>query len=97
MQKKFDESKKIELSCLIADNLPVFRAKLGITQQELADRIGITRNTLTTFERKKKKLSWCYFVSLYLIFSMNQETKLLMDSLSIHSVELEKYFLFKHD
>lgn len=36
----------------IVDNLTVFRAKLGITQKDLADRIGSDKNKLNHIENK---------------------------------------------
>ena len=64
-------------------NLPVLRAKAGITQAQLADCVGITRQTLTAIENGSRKLTWSNYLALCYIFSRSKETAALMDFLNI--------------
>lgn len=59
---------RTELTKRLADNLPVLRARLDITQQQLAERLGLARNTITAIEKRKMPLSWVNFVALALLF-----------------------------
>ena len=75
----------------MADNLPTLRAKLGLTQEDLADLVGVSRHTVISMETKKRPMTWNTFLSLILIFSGNSETKLLLKVLGILTQELEAF------
>lgn len=77
---------------LMAQNLPVLRASLGITQTELAEMIGITRQTLSAAEVGSRPLSWGNFVSLLFIFTQNEQTCRLLELLGIYTDELKSMF-----
>lgn len=65
-------------------NLAMLRTKLGLTQVQLADLIGVSRHTIMQIENKKAKLSWNTFLSLLLIFIKNPETDKLLNILDIY-------------
>ena len=48
----------------MADNLAMLRTKLGLTQVQLANLIGVSRHTIMQVENKKAKLSWNTFHSI---------------------------------
>lgn len=72
----------------MADNLAMLRTKLGLTQEQLANLIGVSRHTIMQVENKKIKLSWNTFLSLLLIFIKNPETDKLLNILEIYTEEL---------
>lgn len=82
---------KQELIGRMADNLPVLRAKLGFTQEEIAHRIGVSRHTIIFIENKKRPMTWNTFLSLILVFSGNEDTMLLMKVMNIYTDELETF------
>jgi DNA-binding XRE family transcriptional regulator len=43
---------------LLTDELPVLRARLKISQDELSRRVGISRQTYSLIETKKQKMTW---------------------------------------
>ena len=53
---------------LLSENLASFRAKAGITQAELANLIGISRQTYNAIESGQRVMSWNTYLSLLLFF-----------------------------
>lgn len=88
------KSKKMYCETL-AENLPVLRAKLGVNQEQLAERIGISRNMLAIIETKKKEMSWVTFVALNLLFLKNESTAAVFKSLNIYDEKLDDFLMFK--
>lgn len=53
MQKEFNKNEAVKN---MTDNLRVLRNKLNLTQDELARKIGISRQTIADIENKKRIL-----------------------------------------
>lgn len=68
-----EEEKNLMISRLV-DELPVLRTKMGVSQDELANMIGISRQTYSSLETSKRKMTWSIFLSLLLIFDYNEQT-----------------------
>jgi len=66
----------------------MLRTKLGLTQVQLANLIGVSRHTIMLVENKKAKLSWNTFLSLLLVLIKNPETDKLFNILEIYTEEL---------
>lgn len=76
----------------MADNLPVLRKKLKLTQEDLARIVGSSRSTVMEIETKKRKMTWTTFLSLVLLFDKNEDTAVLLRALDIYTDELDAYF-----
>ena len=76
----------------MTENLPVLRAKLRLSQEELAKMVGISRYTIMLIETRKRKMTWNTFLSLVLLFDKNDDTQMLMRVLGIYTEQLEAYF-----
>ena len=76
----------------MAENLPVLRAKLNLTQTELADIIGVSRQTIATAETGAREMSWSTFISLLFLFRHNEPTDALLPILGILTPELSNMF-----
>lgn len=63
------------------NELPVLRVGLGLSQAELAERIGISRQTYNSFENGKKEMPWTTFMALIVVFQNNARTKRMLDSI----------------
>lgn len=78
----------------MAENLPLLRIKLNMTQEALCNIIGISRQTVVQAERNKK-LSWNTYLSLVLIFLMDERTRELMLFLQIYPPEFQEALFCK--
>lgn len=80
-----ERSKFIEALTL---NLPALRTQAEISQEELANLIGLSRQTYGAIERKVRKMTWSTYLSLVLFFDYNQKTHKMIRMLSIFPREL---------
>ena len=71
----FTEQEREALISRLADELPVLRLKIGLSQDELANLLGISRQTYSTIETKRRKMMWSTYLSLVLIFYHNEQTR----------------------
>ena len=88
------ESKELDKEKLIknmTDNLPMLRTRLGLTQEELAEKIGVSRSTLLLIENKKRDMTWNTFLSLVLVFVKNEATDKLLNVLEIYTDEFHDF------
>jgi DNA-binding XRE family transcriptional regulator len=77
----------------MTENLKVLRNKLGLTQDELSKKIGISRQTLVNIENKKREMLWNTFVALITVFRAEPGTSDLLDYFGIYTNELSKYLI----
>lgn len=68
------DEERTKLINQLVNELPVLRTKLGISQDEMASMLGITRQTYSTIETRRRKMSWAVFLSLILIFDNSEQT-----------------------
>ena len=68
------KEEKEKLITTLTPELVVLRAKAGISQEELSDLIGVSRQTYSAIERGAKQMSWSTFLSLILFYDCNQKT-----------------------
>ena len=73
----------------MADKLLVLRTMIRLSQAELAQMIGVSRQTIIAMETNKRPISWTSFLSLVLVFSKNQNTNQLLKLYGIYTDELE--------
>ena len=78
----------------MAENLPTLRTRLGLSQTQLADSIGVTRQTISSIENQVRELSWTNFLSLLFLFLQNADTAKLLPVMGIYTDELENVFSF---
>ena len=86
-----DEQQRNALINNMAENLPVLRKKLGMTQDELAGMVGVSRSTLASIEGKKRNMTWSMFLSLLLVFTKNKETDKLLSAMEIYTDEFNEF------
>lgn len=86
---ELNDDKKEQLINLLTEELPVLRAKIGLSQNELSNIIGVSRQTYSAIETKKRKMTWATFVTLILFFEHNEKTRPLLKSVGAFPESLE--------
>lgn len=82
-----DEYKSISIELLV-ENLPSLRARIGITQEELANVLGVSRQTYYSLENRNREMSWSMFLSIVFIFDSIEETHEMIRDLRIFPIDL---------
>lgn len=80
---------KDHLISILTEELPVLRAKIGLSQDELSNIVGISRQTYSAIETNKRKMSWNTFLSLLLVFGYNEKTATMLEMSGAFPVELK--------
>lgn len=86
------DSEKGEFIAALTPNLPALRTQAEISQEELANLIGVSRQTYSAIERKIRRMSWSTYLSLVLFFDHNQKTHKMLRMLSIFPKKLITQF-----
>ena len=87
------EINKNELTKKMSDNLLMFRKKLRLKQAELAEKIGISRQTLLEIEKGRRTMQWNTFVALLTVFRADCGTSDLLGYFGIYTPELGRYLI----
>ncbi len=74
---------------LLRGELPVLRAKARVSQEDIAERIGISRQTYSSIETGKREMSWTTFLALIAFFQNNESTKGMISEINGLSEGLE--------
>ena len=80
--------KKMLMEKLSAE-LPALRAKMGSSQAELGELIGVSSQTYSMIETQKKEMAWSVYMSLILVFSSNPKTASLLEFCGAFPAELQ--------
>ena len=86
--KTNEEDCRSHLMETLTYELPVLRARLGISQQELAEKVGTSRQTYNNIETGKKKINWLTFNALIAAFESNDETNAMLEKIDGFKNEL---------
>lgn len=84
------EKEKDKIVKEFVELLPMLRARLGITQKELGERVGATRQTILFVENKRRQLIWSMFLSLAFLFVMDSRTRPFLMASGVINEELSK-------
>lgn len=58
----------------LRNDLPVLRARVGLSQEVIADKIGVSRQTYSSIETGKREMAWTTFLALVAFFQNNEQT-----------------------
>ena len=75
----------------MVDNLPVIRKKLRLSQEALADIIGMDRSSVARIETGKMKMSWSIFMLLLLYFDKNEAISASLMTFNIYDKTIDDY------
>ena len=68
-------------------NLPVLRAAAGLTQAQLGEKVGVSRQTIVVIENEKSPLTWSLYLAMVCVFGLYQESLELLNILDIFSAD----------
>jgi len=86
------DAEKDEFIATMTPNLPALRTQAEISQEELANLIGVSRQTYSAMERKVRRMSWSTYLSLVLFFDHNKKTHKMLRMLHLFPQELVTRF-----
>ena len=86
------EEEKNSLIEKLTPELPLLRAKAEISQEEIANIIGTSRQTYGAIERKSRKMSWNTYLSLVWFYDYNRKTHKMIRKINAFPHELIKKF-----
>lgn len=64
------------------NELPVLRARARASQEVIAEKIGISRQTYSGIETGKREMRWTIFLALLAFFQNNEQTKTMIDQIN---------------
>ena len=67
----------------MVENLSLLRTATSLTQEQLAEKVGVSRQTIIAIEKKKRCLSWTLYLALIAIFIANEKSNELIRNLKI--------------
>lgn len=90
MNSEYTDKIRHNLIELLRSELPVLRTKAKVSQEEIAIKIGVSRQTFSSIETGKREMSWTVFLALIAFFQNNDSTRQMLDNLEGLSDGLEK-------
>ena len=85
-------NEKSGLCQLMGSNLSTLREKSELTQDELSERLGLSRQTISAIENGKRDMQWSTFASLIMFFASDNELRQIMIAMGIVTFKTEKMF-----
>lgn len=86
-----DDYKSASIS-ILQNNLAPLRARIGISQEEIANIIGLTRQSYCSIEAGKREMTWATYLSLVFVFDSICATSEMMEELRIFPIDLVMRF-----
>lgn len=86
------ESEKIIYIDALTPELNALRAKAGISQEGLANFIGISRQSYGAIERRTRRMTWNIYLSLILFYDYNMKTHEMLRRISTFPHALMKLY-----
>lgn len=81
MNNNTNEKEKLDLMMTLTPELPVLRARLGISQEKMAQNIGVSRQTYGGIENGTRKMTWTIFMALIATLDLNEATFVMLDQI----------------
>ena len=80
-----EETERNRLIEIMTEELPILRARMRISQGDLARSIGISRQTYSLIETRKQKMTWVTYMALIGFFVGNSKTKKHLSDLGLYT------------
>lgn len=89
----FTSEEKSQLIARLTKELPALRGAAKATQDEIANAIGVSRQTYNAVEMQKRKMTWNTYMSLILFFDYNPNTHYTIRQLDAFPYRLDESWL----
>lgn len=89
----FSKEEKDRLINSLTKALPALRGAAKATQDEVANAIGVSRQTYNSIESLKRVMSWNTYMSLILFFDYNPNTHYTIRQLDVFPYQLDECWL----
>lgn len=89
----FLPEEKRELIKKLTFALPALRSITKATQDEIANVIGVSRQTYNAIEMQKRTMSWNNYMSLILFFDYNPNSHIMIRQLEAFPAQLDECWL----
>lgn len=73
---------------ILSENLSALRAKAGLTQEEVANLIGVSRQTYYSIETGKRSMTWPTYLCLILLYDTNVNTHNMLRDINAYPTKL---------
>lgn len=90
---KFSVEEKNDLIDRLTKELPALRGAAKASQDEIANAIGVSRQTYNAVEIQKRKMTWNTYMSLILFFDYNPNTHNTIRQLDAFPQRLDECWL----
>ena len=87
-----DTYNREELIMKFVEALPSLRALIGLSQSELGEYLGMSRQSFSSIESKKRKMTWSLFLACLFFFYENENTKEVIINNNLFPYELQDFF-----
>ncbi len=91
-----DQINKEELIDKFIYELPILRARIDMTQDEISEIAGLSRQTYSALETRKRKMTWSNFMALLFVFYFNPETRAEIENTGLFPEELKRVLSVNH-
>ena len=91
-----DQINKEELIDKFIYELPILRARIDMTQDEISEIAGLSRQTYSALETRKRNMTWSNFMALLFVFYFNPATRDSVESAGLFTPELKKIMSINH-
>ena len=71
-QMNYEKIQKEMIDDLV-DSLPKLRKRLKISQTDFGERVGLSRQTISSIERKTTPLTWNNYLAIMMFFTANSK------------------------
>lgn len=102
LESKKEKGDKMEEKILLAKcmetlekELPTLRKICKLTQQQLGDMVGVSRQTITNIESGKNEMKWSLFLAFIFLFELDEEAAKYLRQIDIPYDELKKWLVNK--
>lgn len=89
---ELSQSQKDEYIEKLTSKLAALRAHADISQEDLANIIGTSRQTYYAIESRKRALSWNTYLSLIFFYDAVEETSQMIRDLGVYPTQLVEQF-----